>query len=454
MVMQNKDNKRKSKDEQIRELRERLAEAESNLEAIISGKADAIVIQNESGFSVFTIQGAETAYRIMVDTMNEGAITVDSEGVILYANTRFCNMLNSPCENVVGKLIQDFIVKEKINDIELFLKKTVAGSNVHQDFEFTKRDSSVLPVYLSSAPLEILGRKDICIVASDLTERKMAQLKLMELNNSLEIKVKDRTFALEKQKIELENSQQELQKLTASLEQQIERRTTQVRELAKALTLAEQRQRQQLSNVLHEDLQQTLFATKMRFDLLRDVLREGKETEVDSDITTLEQLTSKALDTSKRLAIEFNPPILKSEGLDAALKWLAFHFQQNYNLKIDVCVSDNFRIINEEERILLVQLVRELLMNIVKHAKTDAANIEVSRDQKHILIVVEDKGVGFEMGIIKDAEHGNIHLGLFSIEERLRLFGGDLTIESKKGKGTKILMKLPFDSEIQQLSVE
>ncbi len=452
--MQSKIIKRKSKDEQIRELRDRLAEVESNLGAIISGKADAIVVQKESGFSVFTIQGAETAYRIMVDTMNEGAITVDSEGVILYANTRFCNMLNCPCESVVGNLIQDFIIKEKINDIEQFLRKTVAGSNVHQDFEFTKRDLSIVPVYLSSAPLEISGRKDICIVASDLTERKMAQLKLMELNSSLEIKVKDRTFALERQKIELENSQKELQKLTASLEQQIERRTAQVRELAKALTLAEQRQRQQLSNVLHEDLQQTLFATKMRFDLLRDVLREGKQNDIDTDIDTLEQLTSKALDTSKRLAIEFNPPILKSEGLDAALKWLAYHFQQNYKLKTDVCVSDDFRIINEEERILLVQLVRELLMNIVKHAKTDAANIAVSRDQKHILIEVEDKGVGFELGELEKTEYEGIHMGLFSIEERLRLFGGDLNIESKEGKGTKILMKLPFDSEIQQLSVE
>lgn len=444
----------KSKDEQIGKLKEKLREAEANLEAIRSGAADAIVVNTKDGVKVFTIQGAEAAYKIMVETMNEGALTLDSDGVILYVNSRFSSMIGFDSSELVGKLIYNFIPQNQVKGFESFFGKSVKGRKIYQDFELVKRDSSILPVYFSSAPLDVVGRNDVCIVASDLSERYKAKRKLLELNNSLEKKVRERTDELEKRKNELEKSQQQLEKFAASLEDQVEHRTKQVRELTKALSLAEQKQRQRFSLILHEDLQQVLFSIKARFVLLKDSIKEGDSKEIEEDIEELERLSTKAISTTKRLAIEFSPPVLQKEGLDAALKWLAFHMERQYGLKVYVCIEEKFRIIREDERVLLVLLVQELLLNVVKHAKTKNANLIVSRDDKHINICVEDKGAGFDLKQEKNFARKKAHFGLFSIEERLRLFGGSLDITSSPGMGTRISMKLPFDSRFQQLSVE
>jgi PAS domain S-box-containing protein len=441
-------------DSRIRALQVRLEEAEANLEAIRSGHADAIVIQTENGTSVFTIQGADVAYRIMVETMNEGALTLDSEGIILYVNNRFAEMLFMPSSLLTGKLLQTFVVEDQIQEFNLFLEKSVNGAKVHQDFDLIRGDSSIVPVYFSSAPLTIADRHDICIVAGDLTERANARQRLLELNDSLEMKVKNRTIDLEKQKIELEQNREQLRQLTYSLEEQVIHRTGQVHELAKALSIAEQKQRQRFSNILHEDLQQVLLSAKARFDFLRESINNGTPEEVTNDINDIEELVRKALSTSKRLAIEFNPPTLKGEGLDAALGWLAHHIKNQYGLNVNVTIPENFAMVHEDERVLLVQLVQELLMNVVKHAGTAAADVDVKRKENHIFIVITDSGVGFDIEKEKDLARDKIHMGLFSIEERLRLFGGDIMIESEPGKGTRITMKLPFDPGIRQLSVE
>jgi len=438
---------------QIEDLQTRLRETEGNLDAIRSGKADAIVVQTEDGVKVFTIQGAETAYRIMVDNMNEGALTVDPEGVILYANTRFCSMMGVPTTYLPGKHIQEIVGEEFREEFDIFLRKTVSGGTVHQDFVFVRRDQSSFPVYLSSAPLEIAVRHDACIIVSDLTERKLHQEKLVKLNNELEFKVKTRTHELEEQKTALEQSQEQLRKLTMSLEDQVIRRTAQVRDLAKALTLAEQKERQRLSRILHEDLQQVLFSIKARFELLNDVLSD-RTGEINEDIRELDRLTTKALDTSKMLAIEFNPPILRNEGLDAALKWLAHHMEQRYGLKVDICILEGFGVIRDEERVLLVQIIRELLFNVVKHAGTKEASVTVTRKEDRLDVIVEDRGTGFNVEDVKKITQDGTRMGLFSIEQRLRLFGGYTHIQSKQGEGTRIILSLPFDRSGQRLGVE
>lgn len=432
--------KKPSLKEQVESLQNRLAEAEANLEAIRSGAADAIVVHTNEGISVFTVQGAESAYKTMVETMNEGAVTVDNTGLMLYVNTRLCSMLGEPCSNLVGKRIQNILAERFKDDFELFLKKTVSGGSCHQDFEFIRRDLSTIPVYLSSAPLEITGRHDICIVVSDLTERNFAQLQLIDLNNTLEEKIKQRT--------------KELEMLTSSLEHQVSFRTSQVRDLAKELTLAEQKQRQRLSVILHEDLQQTLFAVKTRINLLRDTLNGAKTEDLDEDIKELEKLMMKALGTTKGLAVEFNPPVLQNEGLDASLRWLAYHIHKRYGLSIDVDIADGFVMVREEERTLIVNLIRELLLNVVQHAGTGKAYVSVNQDGGHIFIGIEDKGVGFDIENEKKIGRGMTHMGLFGIEERIRLFGGTFQIQSNIGKGTKIIIQLPFDPEKRQLGVE
>lgn len=243
----------------------------------------------------------------------------------------------------------------------------------------------------------------------------------------------------------LEESQNSLKILTESLEEQVVKRTTQVRELAKALTLAEQRERQYLSKILHDDLQQILFSAKMRFDLLEYDIKNASP-DVMEHVSEIKRLTEKALHTSRILAIEFNPPILKEEGLDAALKWLAHHMQTQHNLEVPVSITGNFRIIPEEERLLLIHFVRELLTNVSKHAHTAQVQLTVKQLNNDLVITVEDNGVGFDVEAVRKKQKENKHFGIFRIEERLHLIGGRLEIQSQPGKGTitRIIVPLPI----------
>jgi PAS domain S-box-containing protein len=421
------------------ELQKRLSEAEQNLEAIRSGNADAIVVHVDGGVKVFTIQGAETAYRIMVENVNEGALTIDHDGVILYVNERFCSIIGFPSSCLTGKLLEEYVCPGFKESYNLLLKKSATFVKVHQDLEILKKDQSAVPVYVSCAPLEILGRRDICIIVSDLTERRVAQQRLETLNRELESKVKERT--------------KELEKLTQSLEEQVIHRTSQVRQLAKALSFAEQKERQRLSVILHEDLQQTLFSIKTRFDILTSELPDITQ-QAQIDISDLKKITARALEASKILALEFNPPVLKNEGLDAALKWLAHHMEKRYKLKVDVCIKDGFTIVPNEERVLLVQLVRELLHNVAKHAKTDRACVTAVCRENHLNIEVEDTGIGFDVREQMNGVINENHMGLFSIEEKLRLLGGTLGIQSTPGQGTKVTILFPFENKNMQLGVE
>ncbi len=204
--------------------------------------------------SVFTLRGTDEAYRVMVENMNEGAMTVDPNGAILCANARLSTMLAVSPASLVGSDIHEFVSRRERSTLDEILGRGVSGETVHRDVRLRRGTRGTLPVYLSCAPLTLDGRTVLCVIAMDLTEREAAERKLRKLNTELERKVRTRTA--------------ELEQLTQSLEEQVARRTQQVRGLSKALTVAEQRERLRLSLILHEDLQQILFSARMQLALL------------------------------------------------------------------------------------------------------------------------------------------------------------------------------------------
>jgi len=142
--------------------------------------------------------------------------------------------------------------------------------------------------------------------------------------------------------------------------------------------------------------------------------------------------------------VEFNPPILKNEGLDVSLRWLIQHFQSQYGLEVISISLDPCREMDPDIRLLLVQLIRELFLNIVKHAQTKKAEISVKCKKKMVRVVVRDRGAGFEVNKAREIAKTRESVGLFSIEERLALIGGQLKIVSVLGKGTLARIIVPI----------
>jgi PAS domain-containing protein len=95
--------------DELQELTSRVMEAEETLRAIRGGEVDALVVSTAEGDQVFTLTGADLPYRVMVETMNEGAITLAFDGTILYCNQRFADIVNGSLEKVIGSSIYQYI---------------------------------------------------------------------------------------------------------------------------------------------------------------------------------------------------------------------------------------------------------------------------------------------------------------------------------------------------------
>ncbi len=232
-----------------------------------------------------------------------------------------------------------------------------------------------------------------------------------------------------------------LKELADTLEVKVLERTAQVNSLSKALIIAGQRERRQFSQILHDDIQQILFAAKMRTELL--ALDGEANDELLQQTSELKQLIQKALDTSRAVALELNPPVLESEGLDRSLSWLVDYMRNRYGLELHTDIDSRLSSVPEAQRILIVQIARELLLNVVRHAHTRTVHLSGNLQDDVIMLRVADAGVGFDVQKARKRDHASRSMGLFSVEERLKLFGGELTIDSQPGLGTTVAVTLP-----------
>ncbi len=159
--------------ERIRDLEARLQESEDTLDAIRRGAIDAVVVSDRSEeHRVYTLESADRPYRVLIEQMQEGAVTLGEDGTVLYCNRRLATMLGAPQERVIGQKLQPFVLADDVADFVRLLdeaKRIGARSELTLCTGYGKR----LPVYLS---LSLLQREDttlLCGVLTDLTEQKL-----------------------------------------------------------------------------------------------------------------------------------------------------------------------------------------------------------------------------------------------------------------------------------------
>jgi PAS domain S-box-containing protein len=157
--------------EEIQSLRGSLDEAGETLRAIQSGEVDALVVSTSEGEQVFTLKGAEQSYRIMVESMSEGAISLDARGTIMYSNLRFAAMIKKPLEQVLGTSIYGYVAPIDKDRFKSLLEQGFKGKNSKAELAFQAADLTTIPVLLSVGTLQpdsgLIG-----VVAADLTEQK------------------------------------------------------------------------------------------------------------------------------------------------------------------------------------------------------------------------------------------------------------------------------------------
>ncbi len=160
---------------ELEDLRARLDEAEETLRAIRSGEVDALIVSGVGGEQVFTLKGADHSYRTLIEDMSEGALTLTAEGMILFANRHFAEMLKVPLEKLIGSTIHSWIAPDSQRILQSLLRKGIDEKR-HEQLVFTASDGTLVPVYLSVSKTLINDMPDsFCLVATDLTEQKRSE---------------------------------------------------------------------------------------------------------------------------------------------------------------------------------------------------------------------------------------------------------------------------------------
>ena len=177
--MENDNRSREDLLNEIEELRFRLEEAEETLSAIRSGAVDALVVSLSEGDQVFTLKGAEHPYRVLVETMNEGAATLAPDGTLVYCNKRLVTMLNVPLAKLIGSALNTYVTSADRQTLEFLLGKC-AQESCKGEVELVTGDGVAFPVLLSCCKLDPDEGVGFNLVITDLSEQRSAEETLAE----------------------------------------------------------------------------------------------------------------------------------------------------------------------------------------------------------------------------------------------------------------------------------
>nr|WP_256665201.1 response regulator [Pseudomonas sp. SLFW] len=160
-------------------LSRRLQEADDVLEAIRTGSVDALFIQGELGETVYTLDNADKPYRLLVEQMQEGAVSISADGTILYANQRFSEIIGAPLEQIFGRVLQDYLQDADAEHFSTYLRAD-ADKAIRRAASFHRPDLTVFPGHLSFSKLpdDFSGEAIFCGVITDLTDQKLMEARL------------------------------------------------------------------------------------------------------------------------------------------------------------------------------------------------------------------------------------------------------------------------------------
>ncbi len=354
-------------------------------------------------------------------------LMMDAQGVGTFANPATALITGYEPEELIGKVLHDVIRHASSRrspfhaaaspfDRVLLPPESIRG---YED-EFLHKDGHTYPVRCAIRPILKDGMPvGTVLEIQDITKEKRAEQALREFSGQLEQRVKQRT-------------------------EELVRSQARLRALATELNLSEQRQRRRLSEDLHDYLAQLLVFARLK---LNQAKRAGLATFSARFIAEADDTLTQALTYTRSLIAELSPPVLRDFGLLVALQWLTDQMRR-HELKVSLERHVEDVSVPEEQAVLLFQSVRELLINVSKHAGTDRAVVTVSEADGMLCIDVKDEGRGFEMDEAQTADNNaappSSHYGLFSIRERMCAMGGDFDLTSAPGHGTRATLVLPL----------
>lgn len=348
------------------------------------------------------IRESEERLKILFESAPDAIYLIDSEGRFVDGNKAALELTGFARDEVMGKSLAeaDLLSAEQLSMAEANLKKVVTGKLFGPiEYILKRKDGSYVSVEVRTFPVKIAGRMLTLGIARDVTEHKHAEKKLLEYQAEL-------------------------------------------KSLASQLSLTEERERRRLATDLHDRISQSLVISKIKLDqLCKSSISNGLSKSLEDISKCLEQI----IDDTRALTFDLSYPILYELGFEAAVaEWLTDQVQEKHGVETEFVDDGHVKPLDDDIRVLLFRNVRELLINVVKHARARKVRVTIHKVNKHIKVSVEDDGVGFDPVEVSSMAAKRAEFGLFSIKERLEQLGGRIEIDSGPGHGISITMTAPL----------
>jgi len=216
-----------------------------------------------------------------------------------------------------------------------------------------------------------------------------------------------------------------------------------LKSLASELVLAEERERRRIAAGIHDGISQKLALAKMELQLL---IRSPGKSKIPASLDSVCSRIDEAIKDAHSLTFELSNPALYDLSFAAAIElWLLEQIQKKHGIKCTVIADEQAVPLDENSKVVLFRALRELAVNVVKHAKATALTVAIEKLEDSVQITCKDDGLGFtpsEGGPLPRDVGG---FGLFNIKERLEYLGGGMKLESAPGRGTLITLSLPLE---------
>jgi PAS domain S-box-containing protein len=409
----------------------RLNEEKTALEALRLQEVDAIIGNNQ--VMILRQQQVDQALRRqaqIIQQIHDAVIVTDLECKITHWNLGATRLYGYSALEVIGQHLFLLYFDE---DLPVLYDQVLTPLQTGKALEIDARcrcktgEASFIRLSVSLLQDEQDVASGLIICATDITERKQAEAE------------RERLLA------DLEHERMQLRQLNQTLNQQVQVQTQQVRNLAAELSLAENRERKRIAQVLHDHVQQLLYGLQFLNQSLRLDANPGQTV----CLAQVDDLLKQAVEATRTLSIELSPPVLETRGLTDGLAWLADEMKRMHGLQVVLDLQEDGGSINKHLQVSTFQIIRELLFNVVKHARIDKADIILRQTESNLSITVKDEGQGVDvsnLALRTDAAG----FGLFSVRDRVDLFGGQMELHSAPGAGTQVSLSFPLSPDISE----
>ena len=371
--------------------------------AIRQGKIDALVMTGGDGEQVVTLQGSDQPYRVVLEAINDGAATLDHTGTVLYANSRFAEILRVSEGNLIGTTLQSYVSPSTFEKLQGLIAQGLT-SNAQGEITLESPEGRPRLVRLALKPMRNAEQENVCLVATELTE-------LVEANEALR------------------SNEESLRQLSARL-----------------LKLQDE-ERRHIARDLHDITGQKLAAQSMALAKVLNRKAAGLDQESQRLLVECVTLSNQVSDEIRTLSYLLHPPLLDELGLSSAVRWYAEGYERRTGIKVEVKMPLDFGRLSPDVEVAVFRVIQESLSNVQRYSESPRAYVRLKiSSSDEIQVQIGDFGKGMHPATLNTSTHtaAPLGVGIQGMRERMRQLGGKLDITSRLTHGTLVTATVPM----------